>query len=196
MVGIELTTVVGQTAPVINTLTEPISTTVYRDLKSIGTKLRYVMLPVSRTEKMQGLRDWDLWGPFMLCIILSFILSSQAGKEQSGEVFALVFVLMWAGSAVVTVNAALLKANVSFFQSVCVLGYCCAPLTVAALVCAVVNQINAAWMKLLVVFVGFLWGSTASVGFFESLVAEQRRALVVYPVFLFYLALAWVILVA
>ena len=180
----------------INTLTEPISVTVYRDLKSIGEKLRYVMLPVSRTDKMQGLRDWDLWGPFFLCIILSLILSTQAGTSQSGEVFALVFVLMWAGSGIVTLNAALLRAKVSFFQSVCVLGYCCAPLTVAALVCVVANQINASWIKLGVVGVGFLWGSTASRGFFEALVSEQRRALVVYPVLLFYFALSWVILVA
>ena len=179
------------------TLTEPIAATLMRDLRSVGEKLRYVMLPVSRADNMRGLRDWDLWGPFLLCVILAVTLSSQVADNQSGEVFALVFVLMWAGAAVVTVNAGLLKANVSFFQCVCVLGYCCAPLTAAALIGATINHtINAAWLKLGVIGVGFLWGATASVGFFESLVPRQRRLLVVYPVFLFYLALSWTILVA
>ena len=48
----------------LNTLDEPIKTTVMRDLKAIGEKLKYVLLPGSRHDHMRGLRDWDLWGPF------------------------------------------------------------------------------------------------------------------------------------
>jgi len=48
-------------------------------------------------------------------------------------VFAGVFVIVWLGSGVVTINAQLLGGNISFLQSVCVLGYCIAPLALASL---------------------------------------------------------------
>jgi hypothetical protein len=188
----------------LNTLDEPIKTTIMRDLRAIGEKLRYVLLPGSRHDHMRGLRDWDLWGPFLLCMILSVLLSFQAGSigansvnggdSQSGYVFAMVFVLVWVGSAIVTVNAVLLKGRVSFFQSVCVLGYCIAPLVMAALLSAFFNAFKAHLMKLIVVMIGFIWSTSASVGFIGELVPEDRRALGVYPVGLFYFTLAWVIL--
>ena len=188
----------------LNTLDEPIKTTVMRDLKAIGEKLKYVLLPGSRHDHMRGLRDWDLWGPFLLCMILSVLLSFQAGAigagsvnggdSQSGYVFAMVFVLVWVGAAVVTVNAALLKGRVSFFQCLCVLGYCIAPLVIAALMSAFFSTFKAHLAKLGVVMVGFLWSTTASVGFIGELVPDDRRALGVYPVGLFYFTLAWVIL--
>ena len=192
----------GSSEPVpFNTLDEPIRTTVMRDLRAIGEKLKYVMLPASRHDKMKGLRDWDLWGPFLLCMLLSVLLSAQSGtnvsgEAQSGYVFAMIFVLVWVGAAVVTMNAALLGAKISFFQSVCVLGYCLAPLFLAAVVCSFFNAFKLHVAKLVVVSVGFLWSTAASVGFMGELVPEDRRALGVYPVALFYFSLAWVILVS
>jgi protein YIPF6 len=185
-----------QSTQSLSTLDEPVSVTIMRDLKAIGEKIKYVMLPTSRHDKMRGLRDWDLWGPFILCIVLSLLLSSQAGTSQSGYVFAIVFILVWAGSAVVTVNASLLQGRVSFFQSVCVLGYCIAPLVIAAVICGLLTQLGLSWFKLLVVMAGFAWSTTSSVGFMSELLPEDRKLLGVYPVFLFYFAMAWVILVA
>jgi len=50
---------------------------------------------------------------------------------------AAVFVVVWAGAAIVTLNAQLLGGRISFFQSVCVLGYSIFPLNVGALLCLV-----------------------------------------------------------
>lgn len=56
----------------LQTLDEPISSTVLRDLKRVATKLRHVIFPVrSQAEALGELRDWDLWGPLLLCLILS-----------------------------------------------------------------------------------------------------------------------------
>merc|ERR1712146_81075 len=49
-------------------------------------------------------------------------------------VFVAVFVLVTIGSAVVTLNAKFLGAKLSFFQIVCVLGYCTAPMVLVALI--------------------------------------------------------------
>ena len=183
----------------LSTLDEPVRVTIMRDLSAIAEKLKYVMLPTSRHDKMRGLRDWELWGPFFLCIILSLLLSYQATNEQSAFVFAMIFVIVWVGSGVVTVNASLLQGKISFFQSVCVLGYCLGPLVLSALACSLITFIHSkylGWVKFLLVLVGFGWSSTASVGFMAELLPEDRKLLGVYPVFLFYFTLAWVILVA
>ena len=158
--------------------------------------MKYVMLPASRHDKMRGLRDWDLWGPFVLCTLLSILLSTQQAQSQSGYVFAMVFVLVWVGSAVVTVNASLLQGRVSFFQTVCVLGYCLAPLVIAAFITGMLAQLGLSWFNLPVVVAGFLWATASSVGFMSELVPEDRKLLAVYPVFLFYFTIGWVILVA
>ena len=109
--------------------------------------------------------------------------------------FATVFVIVWVGAGVVTVNALLLGGNASFFQSVCVLGYCIAPLVIASLL---VKYVLATFfsLKLAVTFATYLWSTTASVGFLADLVPPNRKLLATYPVGLFYLCIAWLVLVS
>ena len=134
----------------------------------------------------------DLWGPLLLCLLLASTLSISASSKQSALIFAAVFVLVWVGAGIITLNAALLGGQISFLQSVCVLGYCIAPLNLASILChAWANKIY----HFVLVMVAFVWATRASVGFMAQLVAENKRALAVYPVLLFYLAIAWMILV-
>ncbi|KAH9248555.1 hypothetical protein BASA81_013739 [Batrachochytrium salamandrivorans] len=103
-------------APVLleTTLDEPVWDTVKRDLRAIGIKLRYVVLPRinDQEDTMKELRNWDLWGPLLLCLTLSLILSSTTkDADQSSTLFSLVFVLIWGGASVVTVNCQLLGAT-------------------------------------------------------------------------------------
>eukprot|EP00451_Oxyrrhis_marina_P040659 CAMPEP_0204392376 /NCGR_PEP_ID=MMETSP0469-20131031/61726_1 /ASSEMBLY_ACC=CAM_ASM_000384 /TAXON_ID=2969 /ORGANISM="Oxyrrhis marina" /LENGTH=192 /DNA_ID=CAMNT_0051386353 /DNA_START=11 /DNA_END=586 /DNA_ORIENTATION=- len=164
-----------------STLDEPIKDTILRDVRGIAAKLKYVVLPRARVEKGAGLREWDLWGPLILCLMLSIVLAAQTKKaDQAGQVFALVFVVVWIGSAVVTANALLLKGKISFFQSVCVLGYCIFPLVIAAILSWVFNLYRI--VKIIFVVIGFTWATGASVGFMSDLVPEDRKVLAVYPV--------------
>ncbi|KAF2078334.1 hypothetical protein CYY_000318 [Polysphondylium violaceum] len=179
----------------VSTLDEPVFQTILRDVKMVGFKLYHVILPRGNAEK--ALRDWDLWGPLVLCLALSVLLSTQYQDNQRALAFALVFVIVWCGSAVVTVNAQLLGGNLSFFQCVCVLGYCIFPLTIATLVIYIVNlflNMHIA-VKLPVVGVCWFWSSFASYGFLGQSVPETRRILAVYPVLLFYLVIAWLVVV-
>lgn len=50
-------------------------------------------------------------------------------------VFSSMLLMVWVGAIVVTVNAKLLGGNVSFFQNICLLGYCVAPMIAATAVC-------------------------------------------------------------
>lgn len=58
-----------------------------------------------------GLRDWDLWGPLIFCLLLSMLLSFNAKLDQRDEVFSGVFAMVWIGEAVVTLQIKLLGGN-------------------------------------------------------------------------------------
>ena len=181
----------GGFGPELGTLDEPVTETIMRDLRMVGNKMMCVLNP--RKANIQTLKNWDLWGPLILCLMLATLLSWFAPYEQKSLVFASVFVIVWLGAAVVTVNALLLGGNISFFQSVCVLGYCIFPLNIASFVCLLGGPLL--W-RMLVVAVCFFWSTGASLGFMGELVPANRKALAVYPLFLFYTAIGWLILSA
>jgi hypothetical protein len=111
-----------------------------------------VLAPVYIFQLQAGaeLKDWDLWGPLILCLTLAILLSSQSSPatklnpsltaaDDSGLVFGAVFIVTWCGAAVVTMNAKLLGGSVSFFQSICVLGYCLFPLVLSAIASTIIH---------------------------------------------------------
>jgi hypothetical protein len=59
----------------------------------------------------EGLRDWDLWGPLIFCLLLSLFLSRGAKDEQKDIVFSGIFAMVWIGEAVVTLQIKLLGGN-------------------------------------------------------------------------------------
>ncbi|KAF9112878.1 hypothetical protein BGX27_002635 [Mortierella sp. AM989] len=174
----------------IDTLDEPVSETLLRDLRNVGAKLQQVLYPKGRKDI---LKDWDLWGPLLMCLTLSIVLSARAQPDQKITVFTWIFIIVWMGSAVVTVNAKLLGGRVSFFQSVCVIGYCLFPLVLVSIVSILVPSI---YIRLPLCGVAFGWASWASLGFLSDSNLANRRALGVYPLFLFYFIIAWMILIS
>jgi hypothetical protein len=203
----------------LSTLDEPVRETIMRDVRSVASKLKVVLLPMERslpyggysgvsqsetidlTERdkqiIESLRDWDLWGPLVVCLGLAVLLSLKAPVGQASLVFAAVFCAVWLGSAVVTVNAQLLGGTISFFQSVCVLGYCVFPMTLAAVVVDLSQMLPlgafSTLVELAVLFVAFLWATRASAIFIGQYIVPSRRILAVFPVLFFYTFLAWMI---
>ncbi|XP_046876030.1 protein YIPF6 [Hypomesus transpacificus] len=180
-----------------STLDEPVKDTILRDLKAVGKKFVHVMYPKKSSTL---LRDWDLWGPLLLCVTLALMLQggSVDNKEDGGPQFAEVFVIIWFGSIIITLNSKLLGGTISFFQSLCVLGYCIMPLTVAMVVCRIVllggTGTGSFIVRLIVVTASFGWSTFASTAFLADSQPPNRKALVVYPVFLFYFVIGWMIL--
>ncbi|GAA5881762.1 hypothetical protein JCM3774_000867 [Rhodotorula dairenensis] len=169
-----------------DTLDEPVSETIMRDLRAIGNKIIQVLHPSSENAV---LRDWDLWGPLIFCLTLAILLSTNAPADQSLPIFTGVFVIVWLGSVVVTLNAKLLGGKVSFFQSLCVLGYCIFPIDLAALVSVFVDLL---WIRLPVCAVTLAWSVWAAVNFFGGTRLEKDRAvLAVFPLFLLFFLLTW-----
>ncbi|KAI3383370.1 hypothetical protein SNEBB_009005 [Seison nebaliae] len=112
-----------------DTIDEPIKATIMRDIRAIGQKITHVIFPRSNSTL---LRDWDLWGPLFICIILSLLLKGYSDSHVDGNgnrlktigtapEFAQIFLLIIIGSFTVTLNTSLLGGSISFFQSVCAL---------------------------------------------------------------------------
>lgn len=54
----------------------------------------------------------DLWGPLVLCTFMATILQGSANSDyDGGPEFAQVFVIVWIGAAIVTINSKLLGGN-------------------------------------------------------------------------------------
>lgn len=183
-------------------LDEPISQTILRDVRSVWKKMVYVLKPQSAYDAGAGLKDWELWGPLFLCIALSLILffSTNGGisattievQKERRFAFALVYIFVIAGSSIVTLNAQLLGSRLSFFQCVCVLGYCLFPLTVAAALNLFFLSAPRGF-RLLTVLPALVWATRVASSFMQSLIDHKRKLLAVYPVVLFYVALSAII---
>lgn len=190
----------GSSQSVQNTLDEPVWETIKRDLRMIAYKLKYVMHPRMRQEAAKELRNWDLWGPLLLCLALAFVLSLEA-TEDDDTIFGTIFVIIWGGASVLTLNAKFLGGKISFFQSLCVLGYCIFPILLAAIVNAILGIVLPSGKTLFGVYLiictlACVWSVKSSIGFIQALVVEKKRMLASYPVILFYLALTWFVLLA
>ncbi|KAI7834282.1 hypothetical protein BX661DRAFT_176912 [Kickxella alabastrina] len=173
-----------------NTLDEPILTTIGRDFSKVGRKTVQVLYPKGRTD---ALHEWDLWGPLFFCLSLAITMSLLSTDQQASAVFTGVFALVCIGSCVVTFNCKLLGGHVSFFQSVCTLGYCISPMTIASLISLLVKSII---VTLPVVVVAVGWSISAAVGFLAGAQLANRRLLAVYPICLFYICIGWIIIIS
>ncbi|OLL25705.1 Protein YIP4 [Neolecta irregularis DAH-3] len=188
-----------------DTLDEPVTTTIVRsiyyvelnktekrDAFAVAHKLRQVLYPLpSSTE--QALRDWDLWGPLIFCLFLSLCLSFSAPKNQSVLVFTGIFSLVWFGEAIVTMNIKVLGGKVSMFQSVSILGYALAPLVVASLIGIFVKT----WVVMLPLSLGmYAWSIYGSRIVVTSSGMDRKIGLAMYPLFLFYGVLSYIIILS
>lgn len=104
----------------------------------------------------------------------------------------------------------------SFFQSVCVLGYCLTPVAASLIVCKVILLAPPTkllfFVRLLTTVTGFLWATygnhnafnscrltnpmyfTASHIFLGDSQPASRKMLAVYPIFLFYFIISWLVI--
>ncbi|PRQ37439.1 putative Yip1 domain-containing protein [Rosa chinensis] len=174
-----------------NTLTEPVWDTVKRDLSRIVSNLKLVVFPNPyREDPGKALRDWDLWGPFFFIVFLGLTLSWSASVKKS-EVFAVAFAVLAAGAVILTLNVLLLGGHIIFFQSLSLLGYCLFPLDVGALICMVKDNVI---LKVVVVSITLAWSSWSAYPFMSSAVNPRRKALALYPVFLLYVSVGFLII--
>ncbi|KAF2309298.1 hypothetical protein GH714_001541 [Hevea brasiliensis] len=95
------------------------------------------------------------------------------------------------GAVILTLNVLLLGGHIIFFQSLSLLGYCLFPLDIGALICMLKDNVI---VKVVVVCVTLFWSSWAAYPFMSSAVNPRRKALALYPVFLMYVSVGFLII--
>jgi len=203
-----------------DTLDEPIRDTLMRDIKSIYTKLKFIIVPISSSDTYKYvLKDWDLWGPLILCTFMALTLhhneeQSKSGMTLVGPHFAEIFVLIWFGNCLVSINYKLLNSSSrrrdksspigsspSTFQLLCVFGYCLAPPSLGIILLKLVSvflnlQIKYLFIEkfLVGILFGFVWPTFSSVRILSKYQEKDKRLLAIYPIGLFYFVLSWAII--
>ena len=173
-----------------NTLNESVYSTINRDFKMIYTKLKYVINPfISREEKYKQIRQWDLWCPLFLNILLSSTLSLNT--EDKSQIITLIFIIFWFGGVAIFLNNYFLGVKTSLFQILCLLGYCQFPLNIAAIILTIINFDYI--VRLIIVAIFFCWSTYSSSDYLKAITKQDKRYLVLYPCILFYLFISWFI---
>ena len=176
-----------------NTLDESILTTILRDLSLISTKLKFVVMPyISKDKKSYHIKQWDLWGPLLLNLILACTLAINS--DDKGQMIILIFVVFWMGGVILFLNANFLGVNTSIFQIFCLLGYCLFPLDVCAIFITLFNISGV--FRLIIVGIMCAWSIYSSSDYLKNLTNPEQRYLVLYPCILFYLYISWFIVSA
>ncbi|KAL6001957.1 Protein YIP4a [Asimina triloba] len=142
--------------------------------------------------------------PFILRAALMDGTGARRGKHSSlmqfadcasltmlSEVFTVAFAVLAAGAIILTLNVLLLGGHIIFFQSLSLLGYCLFPLDVGALICMLKDNVI---IKAIVVAITLAWSSWAAYPFMSAAVSPGRKALALYPVFLMYISVGFLII--
>ncbi len=171
-----------------STLDESVLTTLTRDLIRICHKLEYVLIPRIKVDKKKELQNWDLWGPLIFCLLLCLIISSDKGISAEKS-FVYIFFIVWIGGIIITFNAQFLGAVIGICQSCCLLGYCVFPILIGALILRLYKN-GKPVVKFIIMGLAVIWSCFSSVGFMSTLSTPNKKFLMVFPVYLFYITIA------
>ena len=176
-----------------STLNESVYTTINRDFKLMYEKLKYVINPFISKEKKEKkynhIRQWDLWGPLLLNLILACTLTFNT-KDKS-QITTLIFLIFWMGGFVIYLNNHFLGVRASIFQMFCLLGYCLFPLNLAAIIVSIIKLNDI--FRIIIVGLNLFWSIYSSSDYLKAITTQEQRYLVLYPCILFYLYIAWFI---
>ncbi|GKT16206.1 Protein YIP4 [Aduncisulcus paluster] len=175
-----------------NTLDESVWVTFYRDIKVIGHKLAHVLWPPLKGDSLR--EEWDLWGPLIFSLLFAVVLAISEGGDEGHNynAFSFGFFIIWAAAIIITANAILIGGEIGFLQTVCLLGYCLAPVSFAALLCLFWNNFIYRTVIIGVMTVYSVW---ASWGFITGSVIDGKKFEAIYPVGLLYTALGWIVFI-
>ena len=176
-----------------NTLDEAILTTILRDLYLIYIKLKFTVIPFgSKDKKSYHIKQWDLWGPLLLNLLLACTLAFNSNDKS--QMIILIFIIFWVGGVILFLNANFLGVKTSVFQIFCLLGYCLFPLNISAIFVTIFD-INIIFRFICVGFT-CVWSIYSSSDYLKNLTKPEQTYLVLYPCILFYLYISWFIISA
>ena len=151
------------------------------------------MLPFSYEEKLGELRNWDLWGPLIFCLLITMFIALASSQSQVDDIFGVIYMVLFGGALVVGVNATLVGSEGSIFMMISILGYCLAPFVVAAAVNYFLRRVIFFLGVSLVCGFCWFWAVKSASVFIAACCRRSRRILALYPIMLYYMFFAFFI---
>ncbi|VDK36883.1 unnamed protein product [Taenia asiatica] len=154
------------------------------DLRTIGKKMKAVILPCFRSglDPASIRENPDFWGP--LTVVMLFSLVSLFGQLK---VVAWILTIWLAGSFIIYFIARSLGGEVAYAQCLGVIGYCLLPLLLMCAVGALCNLGGFRRLRILIALIGTLWSAYSAGKLLSMENLQQRCSLVVYPIGLLYI---------
>ena len=153
----------------------------------IVSKTKAVLVPRGAvTEELTAsVREADLAGPFVFCLLLGLALMPR-GKLHYGYIFG----FGTSGSlGLYTVLNLMSRMDIELSAVVSILGYCMLPIVLLALLSYVITLPSTLGFVISAVMI--TWCTWTSTRFFEAVLTPQhQRWLIAYPVFLLYACFA------
>lgn len=152
------------------------------DLKDIYYKVRCVLFPLPQLgfERKVVKENPDFWGP--LLVVLLYSILSLYGQFK---VVSWILTIWFCGSFIVFFLTRALGGEVSYSQSLGVIGYSLLPLIVIGLALPVLQQLP--YIPELFKILGVVWASYSAGSLLVPDELLPKRALIFYPVFLLYI---------
>eukprot|EP00039_Didymoeca_costata_P019824 m.339089 g.339089 ORF g.339089 m.339089 type:complete len:269 (+) comp18656_c0_seq1:274-1080(+) len=151
------------------------------DLKDIWHKVRCVLMPVESLGFKRSLvrEQPDFWGP--LLVVLAFAMLSMWGNLKSTS---WIITIWFFGSWIIYYLVRVLGDDVSFSQSLGIVGYSLLPLVVIILLMPAIYHIPL--LNYGVKTLGVLWCAQSAGSLLVTEKLSQKKVLVLYPVALLY----------
>lgn len=178
------------------TLNEPVLVTIKRDLLFVCNKISF-FISFSKKDfdpvnNMQILYNWDLWGPCLFLLILSSCLYIKAPIESKDNTFSAIYFFSFYGSISIALNALILGTKCSFFAILSLVGYCLFPFTMVSFISLFVPHLFIKSIFTLISFIHIYRIVFNSIG---SVAPEEKKFVILYPISLFFIAIAFLVLV-
>ena len=163
------------------TLKEHICTSIWRDLHLIIIKVFFVLNPFNSSSTIiKQVNQWDLWGPLIFTIILSFTNSIEKNSNR----FVLIFTFFWVGSFIIFLNSYFLDNKISVFHYMCLLGYSLVPFVLMS----ILFLLNIYYiLKILFGILALVWSLFVTFKFIKNKIDEKKFFLNMYPISLFFI---------
>lgn len=143
--------------------------------------------------KINEIRDWDLYGPLIITLLLTLLLSLKQNFRDTEKTFSLVFFFVVFGSLLVAINAKLTGVKFSIFFYACVIGYSLSPFLVAQVASILFEGVLTKVGTSIVTGICYIMVMKSVNSLFVSTLPEKKHFLVMYPVSLFFLFFAFII---
>ncbi|WAR18364.1 YIPF4-like protein [Mya arenaria] len=152
------------------------------DLKDIYYKLRCVLFPLPQLGFNRHVvrENPDFWGP--LVVILLYSLLSLYGQFR---VVSWIITIWIFGSLIVFMLARVLGGEVSYSQCLGVIGYSVLPLVLTGLILPLFAAFH--YIAHLIKLLGVIWAAFSAGSLLCVQELQQKRPLLLYPVFLLYI---------